>query len=540
MRISILRNTSFLLLFLFATSSYYLSAQDYRKSKNDDLMKEQLKEKQPEWFPGVIEGAVDDSVYVIGPNDILTVAIISTRYLVYDVQVSSDGKILIPLLGELFVKNQTLRAVRKIIQSLVDQNFKNAQAVVNLARARMVKVSVTGAVRKPDVVFLAATARVSEAINEAGGFVQDTSVMRNIRVVRNIAETLWVDILAYQRCGDISKNPFVLGGDVIYVPPRDQLVGIFGSVKHEGRIDYMPGERLYDLIKLAQGFKAEAFKDSIQIVRFQSDHTTTKTFFLNLKNYPDDQSVNIELQPSDLVLVRGIPRYHFQRLVILKGEVKYPGSYPIEKDKTTLTSIIQRAGGFTKDASLEEAIVIRKQGENEKDKEFERLSKVPAADMQEDEYEYFKARSRERMGQMVVNFKKLFLENDLHEDIYLREEDVIEIPEIKNYIRIIGRVINPGNVIYSPKWNYLNYIDFVGGYGWRADEGDVRIIKARTGEIVDATKTKDYYLEPGDSIWVPEEPIVKFWTIFVTALGVVSQIAGIVAIVIAISNLSSK
>ena len=68
-----------------------------------------------------------------------------------------------------------------------------------------------------------------------------------------------------------------------------------------------------------------------------------------------------------------------------------------------MTEIIRRAGGFTPDASLEEAIVIRKQGEKEKDREFERLSKMQPAEMREDEYEYFKARTREGTSAVAPN-----------------------------------------------------------------------------------------------------------------------------------------
>jgi polysaccharide biosynthesis/export protein len=158
--------------------------------------------------------------------------------------------------------------------------------------------------------------------------------------------------------------------------------------------------------------------------------------------------------------------------------------------------------------------------------------------MREDEYEYFKARSREKVGTMVVNFKRLFLQGDSRHDILMRAGDAVEVPKLKNYIRIIGRVDNPGNVIFNPDWNYLQYLQAVGGFGWRADDGDVRVVKARTGELVDASSIGDYELEPGDTIWVPEVPEVKFWETALTALGVISQLAGIVGIVIAITRLN--
>jgi polysaccharide biosynthesis/export protein len=217
--------------------------------------------------------------------------------------------------------------------------------------------------------------------------------------------------------------------------------------------------------------------------------------------------------------------------------VIYPGTYPIDHRKTRLSQIIEAARGFTSEASLEEATVTRKIAENERDLEFERLSKIPPSDMQEDEYEYFKARSRERYGQMRVDFKRLFLEGDANEDVLLQDDDVVEIPIRKNYVRIIGRVNSPGNVIFKEGWSYLDYITACGGFGWRAREGDVRVVKARTGELMDADNTSDYRLEPGDAIWVPEKVKTKFWEVALTTLGVIGQVAGIVGIIVAISRM---
>jgi protein involved in polysaccharide export with SLBB domain len=293
---------------------------------------------------------------------------------------------------------------------------------------------------------------------------------------------------------------------------------------------------LFDLIEVSQGLRASAFLDSIEVVRFRPDNVTTDRFFLDLSGFPDDVIKNIEIEPGDLILIRSRPQFQQHKLVLVTGEVRHEGSYSIETGQTTLRSLMERAGGFTRDASLEEAVVIRKPPESEKDQEFERLQKIPAADMREDEYQYFKARSREKIGMMVVDFKRLFLQGDSTQDIIMRAGDVIEVPKLKNYIRIIGRVDNPGNVIFHPQWTYMEYINNVGGFGWRAEEGDVRVVKARTGELVDATDEGSYELEPGDTIWVPEVPKTEFWEVAFTALGVISQLAGIVGIVIAVSR----
>lgn len=498
---------------------------------------EKPESSQQEFPLTAVEVAVNDSTYVVGPTDQLNFSIFADRFYSYDVVVSSNGWIVIPLVGEVYVKDKTLAQVAALSRRSIDGVFRNAQLTVSLIRARQIKVSVTGAVKTPGVVTLPATARVSEALLLAGGIVRDTTALRGITVHRG-NQVLRADLKAYLRNAETAGNPFLMGGDIVHFPRIDQRVGVFGAVNYEGHIDFQEGDRLYDYLRLAGGLRSSVYLDSVQIVRFKPDNQNTETFYLNITGYPENQESNIVMKASDLVLVRAVPKYQYHRLVVVRGEVMYPGTYSIVRGSTRLTDLIRKAGGFTPDASLEEASVTRARDENERDMEYERLEKINPADMREDEYEYFKARSRERVGQMVVDFKRLFLEGAQEEDIILQDKDVIEVPVLKNFVRVIGRVNNPGNIIFRRGWNFLQYIDACGGYGWRADDGDVRVVKARTGELVDAEDVGSYALEPGDTIWVPEVPKTKFWEAAFTALGILSQIAGIVGIVIALSNVS--
>jgi protein involved in polysaccharide export with SLBB domain len=121
----------------------------------------------------------------------------------------------------------------------------------------------------------------------------------------------------------------------------------------------------------------------------------------------------------------------------------------------------------------------------------------------------------------------------MDEDILLKEGDIIDVPQKKNYIIMLGQVINPGNIIYHSEYTYEDYIDLAGGFGWRALEGEVRVIKANTGEWIYADEVD--VLEPGDAIWVPEDPPgPKFWDVFTSSLSVLGQVAAIVAAVMAV------
>ena len=163
-----------------------------------------------------------------------------------------------------------------------------------------------------------------------------------------------------------------------------------------------------------------------------------------------------------------------------------------------------------------------------KNPEFERLKLMERKDMTDDEYDYYKSKSRQSTGVVVVDFVRLFEKHDESENIILRKNDVIYVPQQKDYIIMLGQFVNPGKIIFNSSLRVSDYIQLAGGFGWRAQEGDVRVIKAKTGEWLDADD--DVLLQPGDTIWAPEEPQGrKFWAVFTEVLSVVAQVAAILA-----------
>ena len=276
---------------------------------------------------------------------------------------------------------------------------------------------------------------------------------------------------------------------------------------------------------MAGGFTFNARRDTIELIRFLEDGQTQISKYYS---YAEIMQNAIYLQNKDHVVIRQIPEYLIDHYVVISGYVRYPGWYKINKNATTLKNIIEESGGFLEEASMTEASLSRKMDVEETDPEYERLKLIPTENMTEDEYDYFKAKSRKHSGPVVVDFVKLFQQGDLSEDIILRKNDIINVPEKKDYIIMLGQFVNPGKIIYDSLLTIDDYIELAGGFGWRALEGDVRVIRAKTGEWVDADA--DVLLHPGDTIWVPEDPPgPKFWDVFMDALTIVAQLAAVVA-----------
>ncbi|MBT4499684.1 MAG: hypothetical protein HOC74_18300, partial [Gemmatimonadetes bacterium] len=168
-----------------------------------------------------------------------------------------------------------------------------------------------------------------------------------------------------------------------------------------------------------------------------------------------------------------------------------------------------------------------------KDPEFARLRTVPVSDRTEDDNQYFIMKSREKPGQMVINFAALFDNEDESQNIQLMPGDVIVIPALQSTVTVSGQAAQPGAVIYAPSLTVWDYIERAGGLGWRASD-DIRVIKARTGEM---KRAKDVVqIDPGDRIWIKEKPQRDYWSIFTQAMGVIGQVSTVVLLYATLTN----
>lgn len=276
---------------------------------------------------------------------------------------------------------------------------------------------------------------------------------------------------------------------------------------------------------MAHGFTLNADSHNVEIVRFLPDNKST--FTSNVDLYSDDW--NIQLKRDDRVFIKEIQNFHEKYQVRLIGEFRFPGYYAIKQDSTLLSEIVDKAGGFTDLASLQEAEMFRISAEEVVDPEFERLKNMEVADMSESEYDYFKVKSRSKPGRVSVDFLSLFVEGDTTRDFILRDGDIIRVPRKSKVVNVIGEVSNPGILTYVTGKNYRYYIERAGGFSDRADKGQVSLIDGITGEWQKAKKSKT--IEPGDTIWISEKKKHDYWGFIKDTLVFVGNLATIYLVI---------
>jgi len=150
--------------------------------------------------------------------------------------------------------------------------------------------------------------------------------------------------------------------------------------------------------------------------------------------------------------------------------------------------------------------------------------------MNDIERSYYRLRSRENARLVSCNFEKLFLQNIKEEDVLLRHEDLIIVPEISKTTFVSGGVVSPGHITLISGRTYQDYIDLAGGFNERAREGSVKIIKNKSGVWLDANE--EIVIEEGDMIFVPESEEIDWYDVFKEGLTIVTQVATVILIVI--------
>ena len=401
-------------------------------------------------------------------------------------------------------------------------------------------VSVDGDVKRPARFELKTNGneRLSDIIELAGGFT-DLAYLNKIEISSLMENgerfVQYVNFHEILKTKDNAGNIQLKNNDKIFVfsileQTYAKDVFIHGEVKKPGRYDFEENLFVRDLILKAGNLTRSAYKLEGEVAKI--DPQKPANFIkIDLQKILSDPAAkeNILLEEDDRVFIRQIPEWEVGLTIQIKGEVLFPGIYAITEDSTTLNEILEKAGGFTDEALIREASLIRQSSKISIDKEYMRLKQIPRDQLSKNEYEYLVMKEGSQdIGRIVVDFYKLCIQKDKTEDVFLKDGDFINIPEAPNVVYVTGRVSNAGGVLYEPGKKIKYYLKKAGGVTWDAKSRDIKVTKV-TGEIIDDEDVKS--LEPGDIIWVPRKPDRDWWEVFRQTIAVIAQVATVYIVV---------
>ena len=166
------------------------------------------------------------NVYRIGVDDILDISVWHNPDLSTKVPVRPDGKISVPLIGDVEAGGRTPTEVSNEIQDKLKVFIRDPQVAVILSELRsheyLSRVRVTGAVRQPVSVPYRQGMTVLDAILAAGGTNEFAAADRTelYRKDGDATKTYAVHLDDILKKGNLSSNYPAQPGDIITVPER--------------------------------------------------------------------------------------------------------------------------------------------------------------------------------------------------------------------------------------------------------------------------------------------------------------------------------
>ena len=127
--------------------------------------------------------AHSDSSYVIGANDVLAINVWKEPDISRSVPVRSDGKISLPLVGELQAGGQTPQQLEQEITKRLQSYISEPEVTVIVTDSKSQKVNILGMVSRPGAYLLTSSTTVLDAIAMAGGF-KDFAKQKSVYVLR--------------------------------------------------------------------------------------------------------------------------------------------------------------------------------------------------------------------------------------------------------------------------------------------------------------------------------------------------------------------
>lgn len=167
--------------------------------------------------------------YRVSRGDELIFRFIYTPELNINAVVRSDGRISLPLIGDLAVQGMTVQQLIDLVQGRLAEQVKRPQVVININGAGSQRVFVGGEVTRPGVQPLVGPLTTLQAVMAAEG-LRDTAQPAEVMVLRRGAPgaastVLRVDLAAVMAGKDGADDPLLMPYDVVVVP-RSGIAGV--------------------------------------------------------------------------------------------------------------------------------------------------------------------------------------------------------------------------------------------------------------------------------------------------------------------------
>lgn len=273
--------------------------------------------------------------YMVGPGDVIHVDVYGFEDLRSDAEVSPQGTLSLPLIGEVDVKGKDTSSLKRYLAQRYTQYVKSPRVDVSIKTYQSNRVSVIGEVQRPGMYPLRRNGQlITELLSEAGGKNQLASNrlillpaprLEHISIHQLPGGTIQptndtgigVEVEMEALLGKLDQRPLLIpliAGDTVVVPEAGNFE-VDGEVQKPGSFKLTSGTSVIGAIAAAGGFTYSADVKKVEVIRdIGGGRKALAT--LDLEEVGLRGGRDIRLRAGDLVRVPSEPGRFFERQLV--------------------------------------------------------------------------------------------------------------------------------------------------------------------------------------------------------------------------------
>lgn len=246
-----------------------------------------------------------DEEYRLGRGDAITVDFAGRPDLMAQLVIGPDGRITLPLAGDLQLAGLTRAEAARAIESALASYYQNLSVQVSVTHYTANRVLVLGAVTNPGLIGFEGTPTLLEALSKAGlstAIGKPAQIPERCAIYRGQDQVVWVELKKLIDSGSSMADLRLRRDDVVYVPSlSENVISVLGEVQKPGAVPLNSASTLSSVLAEAGGFTAKAGnRPHIQIVD-PAGGTSRTISFNDLLN--PAKALEVTLKPGEMIFV---------------------------------------------------------------------------------------------------------------------------------------------------------------------------------------------------------------------------------------------
>lgn len=297
-----------------------------------------------------------DPEYVLGPDDVIEIAVPSHSGLERTVNIMPDGRITFPRVGEVVAAGKTASELALELKNALEKTLNNVSVLVLVREMRANRVSIIGGVRQGGAFFMRGPWQLMDLLAAAGGLATQTNRVTG-RLIRGRTEVINLDIAAAMKDPKSPANISLQRNDMVLIDQVERaelLINVLGQVNRPGTIEISEEMSILDILTQAGNPTERAGLSRAYVLRDGKEIPVNLRPLL-IEGKHDPYVETFKIQAGDILY---IPEIEEQYAVM--GIVARPGYFLIpERKKVSVLEALGRAGGQGQNADLRNAGIIR-------------------------------------------------------------------------------------------------------------------------------------------------------------------------------------